>query len=404
MVCNIKPTLRYIPDDRNLVSQSRHVPHRNHMLPFEVLGLIFHHIPRLGSFNLQPLLFVAKSWHRAVCHHSSLWSDITLDHTIYTVFSVDNIFQRSRASNYLHCCLKYSGTVPLDISLNCRQLKEMSTHAATHIEAQLVPLLRILVGKEEEHSARWRSFTWHAMLEESIPIIHSTLPSALPNLQTLKLLHSFFRRYLDPDLPSCPHLQTVFLYQCDQLRLHETDYSNVVELILGTNHAWDPNDMDVLSAFHNVRRLTLYTVTDPQFFRQDGSRAIKEMLFPYLHTLRLYGKMPRQIVKDLRMPMLKEVEFDEVSSFDHFECYPFASTVQIVHIQAPRRKSNEEALIAKKVMRLLTVVRLLQCLRVPKWLHEELECDRPRLEERGVHLEVTIEKYAMTLETLMTLI
>jgi len=372
------------------------------MLPFEVLGLIFHHIPRLGPFNLQPLLFVSKSWHYAVCHHSSLWSDITLDHTIYTIFSVAN--QQSRASNYLHCCLKYSGTAPLDIILNCRRLKEMGHQTAAVIEAQLIPLLRILVGKEEEHSARWRSFTWHALRLQNFPIIHSILPSTLPNLQTLKLLQTLFRDYPKPDFPSYPHLQTALLYQCDQLRLHDTDYSNVVELILGTKFIWNSGYMDVLNAFHNVRRLTLYTMTDPRLFGRYGSGGTKEMLFPCLHTLRLYGKMPHQIVKDLRMPMLKEVEFDEVSSFDHFECYPFASTVQIVHIQAPRRKSNEEALIAKKVMRLLTVVRLLQCLRVPNWLHEELECDRLRLEERGVHLEVAIEKNGMTLEALMTLI
>jgi hypothetical protein len=81
------PTSWYEPDPIKSLSQSRGA-RRNDLLPFEILGAIFHHVRKSNPFDLRSLLFVCKSWRNAVCHHSSSWSEITLDHTVlwWTIF------------------------------------------------------------------------------------------------------------------------------------------------------------------------------------------------------------------------------------------------------------------------------------------------------------------------------
>ena len=378
----------YLPDD----IKSRDVQPRNHTLPFEVLGLIFHHIPKLGPFDLHPILFVCKSWHEAICQHSSLWSDIKLDYTIYTRFSVRGIFQEWRASNYLRCCLKYSGTMPLDITLDFAQFTQVSYGGRINYEALVIPLLEILVGQGEEHLARWRSFTWRAIIcATTIPFTLTVLPSTIPNLQTIKFFDVYYYNNSHSAFPTCPNLQTVQLHLCNQFILKDNDFSRVTELKLGTDHIWHLKDVEVLHIFSNVRRLTLYTlgysyVTEPS---EDSTSA--EVLFPHLHSLQLYGGPALKLVKLLKTPKLKELEFDKVSSFDVLEDVSLASTIEIAHIQIRQCDIDSEVSYSEKVMGLLTVAPLLQHLHVPKWLHEELESSDLCLEERRVHVEVVPE-------------
>ena len=376
----------YIPDDIKLASQFRDAQPRNHTLPFEVLGLIFHYIPKLGPIDLQPILFVCKSWHEAVCHHSSLWSDIKLNYTIYTTFSVDGAFQESRASNYLCCCLKYSGTMPLDITLDFEHRIEVELH----IKIQLILLLKVLVGRDEEHLVRWRSFAWRAMCVASIQITLAYLPSAIPNLQTVKCFDLFFGDDLQSTFPACPNLRTVELHLYNRLIPHETDCSRVTELKLGTDYTWQLEHVDILYDFSNVRRLTLFTVQHPWVLRPCDFLPT-EVLFPHLHSLRLYGKPVWILVQFLTAPKLKELEFDEISSLDLLNDVSLASTIESAHIQIRQRDIDAEVSNSEKVMGFLTVAPLLKRLRVPKWLHEELESGGLCLEERRVHLEVVPE-------------
>ena len=386
IVRNMEFVPPYIPDDIKLASQFRDAQPRNHTLPFEVLGLIFHYIPKLGPIDLQPILFVCKSWHEAVCHHSSLWSDIKLNYTIYTTFSVDGAFQESRASNYLCCCLKYSGTMPLDITLDFEHRIEVELH----IKIQLILLLKVLVGRDEEHLVRWRSFKWHAKWEESIPITLCFLPSTIPNLQTVKFFNINYKDELHTAFPTCPNLQLVEIHHYNQLILREIDCSHVAELKFGSDTIWRPKDVEVLDRFSNVRRLTLYTVGHPLFARRPNDLKT-EVLFPYLHSLRLYGQLVWEIVKVLKTPKLKELEFDEVSSFDLLKRVSLASTIDTVHVQIRRDNIDSVVGVYEKIVELPAVAPLLQRLRIPKWLHEGLESGSRCLEERRVHLEVVTE-------------
>ena len=59
---------------------------------------------------------------------------------MHTTFLVDDTFQELLASNHLRCCLKYSGTAPLDIAVDFGPI------ADERFEMQLVTLLRVLVG------------------------------------------------------------------------------------------------------------------------------------------------------------------------------------------------------------------------------------------------------------------
>jgi len=386
----MEPTLPNIPDDTKLALQFHDVHPCNHILPFDVLGLIFHHIPKRGPFDIQPMLLVCNSWHEAARRHSSLWSDIKLDRTIYTMFSVGNMFQESRASNYLRCCLKYSGTMWLDIKLDFEQLAELSFGAAIHIETRLIPLLQVLVGRGGEHLVRWRSFTWHAWRAESIPITLCFLPSTIPNLRIVKLFYLFYEDIVHTAFPTCPNLQTVELHYYRQPMLRKIDCAHVAELKLGTDSIWYASDVEVLYEFRNVRRLTLYTVGAP-CFTGSPNELRTEVLFPYLHSLRLYGGPVWEVVKVLKAPRLKDVEFDEVSSFDLLKVVSLASTIETAHVRIRRCNINSEASCSEKIMELLTAAPLLERFRVPRWLHEELESGGLCLEERGVHLEIAIE-------------
>ena len=385
----------YLPDD----IKSRDVRPRNDTLPFDVLGLIIHHIPKLGPFDLHPILFVCKSWHEAVRQQFSLWADIRLDYTIYTMFSVGDTFQESRASNYLRCCLKYSGTVPLDITLDFGQFTEISFGSNIVIstrrnddETRIIPLLKVLVGQDEEHLVRWRSFTWRAIIcAESIPTTLSFLPSSIPNLQTVKFFDAFYHDNSHSAFPACPNLQTVQLHLCNDFIMKENDCSNVTELRLGTDHIWHLEDVKTLHKFSNVRRLTLYTVGYTYFTESSDDRTRTEVLFPHLHSLQLYGGPALILVKLLKTPKLKELEFDQVSSFDVVKDVSLTSTIETAHIQIRQSDIDSEVSYSDKVMGLLTVAPLLERLRVPKWLHEELESGGLCLEERRVHVEVVPE-------------
>ena len=378
----------YILDD----IKSPDVQPRNHSLPFDVLGLIFHHTPKLGPFDLYPILFVCHSWHEAVCQHSSLWSDIKLDYMIYTMFSVRGTFQETRASNYLRCCLKYSRTMPLDITLDFERFSELSYGGRIHYEVRIIPLLKVLVGRGEEHLARWRSFTWRAIIcAESVPITLPFLPSTIPNLQTIKFFDVFHYDNRHSAFPTCPNLQTAQLQLCNQFILKENDFSHVTELKLGTDHIWPLEDVEVLHKFSHVRRLTLYTLGHTYFTKSSDDITRAEVPFPQLHNLRLYGGPALELVKLLKTPMLKELEFDKVSTFDVLEVVSLASTIETAHIQIRQCDIDSEVSTSEKVMGLLTVAPLLQHLHVPKWLHEELESRCLCLEERRVHLEVVPE-------------
>ena len=377
-------TSPYTPNGIKLASQFRDVRPHNHTLPFDVLGLIFHHIPKLGPTDLQPILFVCNSWHEAVCRHCSLWSDIKLDYTIYTRFSVGDTFQESLASNYLRCCLKYSGTMPLDITMDFEQLVEMD------IKSRIIALLAVLVGRGEEHLARWRSFTWRAMCVESTAIALAFLPSAIPNLQTVKIFDVFYDDDLQSAFPACPKLRTVELYPYYQLILREIDCSHVTELKLGADYTWHIEHVEVLYKFSNVRRLTLFTGRYPWSI-QPSDDLTTEILFPHLHSLRLYGESVWELVKNFKTPKLKELKFDEISFLDLLKGVSLASTIESAHIQIRQRDIDSEVSYSEKVMGLFTVSPLLKHLRVPKWLHEELESGDLCLEERRVHVEVVPE-------------
>ena len=166
------------------------------------------------------------------------------------------------------------------------------------------------------------------------------------------------------------------------------DCSNVTELQLGTDHVWHNEDVEALHKFSNVRRLTLYTV-GYAYANEPSTRA--GVLFPHLHSLRLYGGPGLQLVQLLKTPQLKELEFDKVSSFDVLKDVSLVSTVETAHIQIRQGDIDSEVSNSEKVMALLTVAPLLQRLRVPKWLHEELESSGLCLEERRVQLEVVPE-------------
>ena len=283
------------------------------------------------------------------------------------MFLVDGTFQVLLASNHPRCCLMYSGRVSLDITVAFGSLT----------------LLRVLVGQAEEHSARWRSLTWHALLGEGNSNVLSILPSTLPSLQAVNL---FDFDIFDSVFPGCPRLQAVVLHQCDGILLHEVDCERATELALGRESIWNLEDVEVLYKFRNVRRFTLYTVNYIDAIAYSPSEPWVEVLFPRLHSLRLKGELAWVIVRVLKTPVLKEVEFDMVSSSALFEDASLAPTVETVHIRIAKYDAPRSTLEMFKG--LLTVVPLLRYITVPKWLSEELESDGLCLEERGVQLRV----------------
>ena len=225
---------------------------------------------------------------------------------------------------------------------------------------------------------------------DNVPNVLSILPSTLPNLQTVKLYFLLLHDIIEPAFPRCPRLQAVELHQYNELLLHEIDCAYVSELTLGTELIPIAKGMEVLCKFCNIRRLTVRPtdiIIDPSF-------KPRTVLFPYLHSLELYGESAAELFRGLKMPTLKEVKFYQGLSLTLFEDASCAPNVETVHVCLRQHNATDRNF--KKIKRLPTVVPLLRRLVVPRWWSyvEEESYGLSLEEDWGVQLEFWVDYWS----------
>jgi hypothetical protein len=345
-------------EEKNTISTCQRARSQNAALPFDILGLIFHHVADGHPINLRSLLFVCRSWYDAVWLHPTLWSTIWIDHTLLTVLASNGALKKQLIEHYLHCCLRRSGVASLDISLDLKPHQISSISGNKHdILLYLLSLVAVLIGQDHEHAARWRSFTWRWRTTEHFSQIFSKLPSILPALETLRLRGLILDERHISTFPRCPRLRTVELHQYTLQPLHFADCLLVSELVISTDVAWLSSDLIVLSQFRNIRHLTLYTTMNQSSTFTSESYVVlpSEILLPHLHYLHLRGHLPSQMIGRLLTPSLKELVLDCYSTFELLGNTWLTRTLETIYMGFPDLDPNLPIHMHKDVKKLLDV-------------------------------------------------
>jgi hypothetical protein len=345
-------------EEKDTISTCQRARSQNAVLPFDILGLIFHHVADGHPINLRSLLFVCRSWHDAVWLHPTLWSTIRIDHTLLTVLSSNGALKKQSIEHYIHCCLRRSGIASLDISvdLNPRQISSFSGNKRENL-LYLLFLVTVLIGQDHEHATRWRSFTWWWSTTERFSEIFSKLPSILPALETLRLRDLELNARHISTFPRCPRLQTVELHEYTLQPLNLADCLLVSALVISARVIWLSSDLIVLSQFHNIRRLTLYTTMSQSssFTPESGVVPPSEILLPHLHYLHLRGHLPSEMIGTLITPSLKELEIDCYSTFERLGNTSLARTLDTIYMAFPDFDPNLPIHMRRGVKKLLEV-------------------------------------------------
>jgi hypothetical protein len=356
-------------------------------LPFDILGLIFHHVTDGYPMSLRSLLFVCRSWHDAVWLHPTLWSTIRIDHTLLTIFALNSVLPKLLIKRYIRTCLNQSGTAALDISidLNPQHVNSFSTQDTAHEHdtwSFLVSLTEDIIGPDGEHAARWRSLTWKWTTREYISQVIPKLPPILPVFETLRLSNSPVHISLIGAFPRCPRLLSLVLHHTSTQLLKVQDCLLLSELVISTEFVWLSVDLIRLSQLPNIRRLTLYTIqwAVPIFQLGSGRVPPTEILLPHLKYLHLRGRIPLQVVEPLVTPSLKELELNSHSSLELLGEISLPRTIETIRIAYSDRDSDPSIDVVRPVKKLLDVAPALKQVCVPKWFHDKLE-------KNGFHLE-----------------
>jgi hypothetical protein len=349
-------------------------------LPFDILGLIFHHVTSGYPMNLRSLLFVCRSWHDAVWLHPTLWSTIRIDLKLLTTFAPNGVLPELLIKRYIHTCLKQSGTVALDISLDLqpRHVDSFSTQntADGHdIWSYLVSLTEDIIGPDGEHAARWRSLTWRWSMEAYVSQVIPKLPPILPVFETLRIYHLPMPITLIGTFPRCPRLLSVVFHQTCRQPLKVQDCLLASELVISTDLTWISWELIVLSQLSNIRRLTLYNIMWQvnTFYLDYWGVPPTELLLPRLQYLHLRGSIPLQVVKPLVTPSLTGLELDSHSSLVLLGEISLTRTIETIRITYSDRDSDPSIDMVRPVKKLFDVAPALKQFCVPKWFHDQLE-------------------------------
>jgi len=359
-------------------------------LPFDILGLIFHHVAAGYPVHLSSLLFVCRSWHDAVCLHPTLWATIRVDRTLLTIFAPKGAFRKLLIKHYIHSCLRRSGTVSLDVSvdLHPHQLSSFtSQNGLLETWSYLFFLVTDLIGPGGEHARRWRSFTWWCHRLDFTSRIFSKFPLILPVLEILRLRGVRLDASHIGAFPRCPRLHIVELHQFAVHPLKNEDCLLVSDLFITTEIVWLSLDLIVLSQFPRIRQLTLHTTLKGRalFILDRDDPPLNEVMLPRLQCLQLRGDVPSQVVGGLVVPSLKDLALDSYTSLEILGDLSLTRTVETVHIAIP---NLDPYLLPKQVEKLLEAAPALKQLCAPKWFHNWLDKSKFHL---GADILVVVE-------------
>lgn len=375
-----------VVEEKDRVLGGLRIRSHNATLPFDILGIIFHCVTDGYPARLRSLILVCRSWNDAIFLHPTLWATIRVDCTLLTILTYNSTLTIPLVKSYIHSCLRWSGTSPLDVSVDLfpEELNPFTTSDnVLEIWSHLFLLVVDLIGMDGEHAVRWQSFTWRCHKRDHALQVLSKLPLSLPILEILR----FRGVRLDPShfkmFPRCPRLRTVELHQYPVQPLNNEDCLLVSDLLIATDLVWLSLDVFILSSFPNIRRLTLSTTLDGRalFIPDAGVSTPSEVLLPRLQCLRLRGSLPPQMIECMVAPLLKELELDGCTSLELLGDVSLVRTVETIRIAIPNPTCTP---VPRQIMRLVNSTPALKQLCVPNWFHNWLEDDNLHLGENVV--------------------
>ena len=355
----------------------------NVWLPFEVLGEVFHYVVcEDGPLALRNVMFVCKLWYTASTQHPQLWTRIFLDCPFFTYFRDTPILTTCAIlKQWLH----RSGSLPLHLRLGCDDLdyfypsflcpSDLSVGDPT---GRFARLLEVMKQSDKGYIKRCESLIWHCVYgDDTLALVPSIFPPELPLLRFLSV--SRFNHSVDSSFSRCPALAEVEL--SDHAEHHpffpNQDLARVKSLSFNNNGIWVVNDITCISRFSSLEVLVLSNgeVKKPEY-SPIGIPINEPLQLPHLRILTVRGTVPRDIIRQLVAPSLRELRIEDDShgctSFPQVHTLIPPSCHQIharfspmVKVEDPSWLWDIESLLAKAPQ--------INILRVSEWVQRELE-------------------------------
>jgi len=335
-------------------------------LPPEVLAIIFRNYLDENPSTIRRLLLVCRQWHSLVKTNSNFWSIICIAPGGY-----DDLDTLKSRQHYIKACLRNSGNLPLDITINYGQpntLVDLCMKALQKIVQQLrcsnyahlkeivfdvkeeewmarswldserfdnlepdrdslmlryeelcAQLLRELIGKRGEHMLRWRSFhftgpTWgEGALHPAH--IYSPLRYPTPMLEQLSLVGFLTFNYSKGRgvFSEIRQLRSLSLgYSLTLAELFSGQpLSNLEHLVLEYD-SMVFEELKFPSSFVDLKTLCLSTIWGLKKDDMDMNGATFEELI----TLELQGDFDPEIFVHMSMPKLQHLVLGNYGAFE----------------------------------------------------------------------------------------
>ena len=295
-------------------------PSRNRVLPFEILGEIFSRISEV-SLDLRFVIFVCRSWHYAVVHHASLWTNIIIGDEFLSRFRGDRL---RHGDAFVRLCLSRSAPCPLRLSVDDRYHRPLFGNAAWSSDERLSLVKHILESSSGEPwnlFQRCRSLSWDFVNE----LLHVDFAAQIftsgqfPALEYLTINNLFVPDgYPRMGSPRLPRLKEVTLIdhseQSTSPFFHDDDFANVERLTFCVTSRWMDFDVNTIRRFRSIRILILKGGAIGDEYLKTLSDPLNAVELSLLETLTLYGTVPHEVLNPIRTPRLREMEIEADST------------------------------------------------------------------------------------------
>ena len=336
---------------------------RNDVLPYEILSAIFSYISHDHILHLRHLLSVCRSWSLVILQDAELWSSIRVDYELYQHFGAYGGVSNAQAAIFLSLCISRSRSHPLSIILDFSAFPDWSNLVKRGLRLNLIPLLGILVGHQDQHALRWHTLECHDL--SFVSEIISILPPHLPQLKCLRLYGFQWDVRKEPMFLRFPNLEVVELHDLEEYERHllsECHSNTVKELLIENERVWGFDDVCYIAGFRSVHRLTLISSLRADFRTEDPEK----IHLPQLKDLRLLGYIPENLVSLLSAPSLSKVEFDHYESIFSVLSHLVSTDIETIAILNP----PDSWLPPHAVIDLVASLHGLRTLRVKRWIYD----------------------------------
>ena len=287
----------------------------NYALPFELLGEIFSHMSG-DPLDLRYTILVCRSWHNAVVHHPNLWTGIILGYTFLTRFRGTRL---RHGDVFVRLCISRSSPLPLRISVyepGCLGLNGIGSGTFSDECFSLIKhILDRYSGEPENLFQRCRTLSWFFVGGVSgINLAARTFTSAsFPALEYMTIQNmSVLDGHPKIGFPRLPRLREVTLIDhsepCIPPFFHDNDFSNVERLTFVVTSDWMGFDVNCIRRFRSIRVLMLKNEGFIDNYAETPDVPLEPAELSLLETLSLSGRVPHQILNQIRTPGLRTME------------------------------------------------------------------------------------------------